>query len=121
FQNYLYGSSGVRYNPIASGNCIGWTNWEDALVDVQTLDADLVIFFTDGNPTAYNVAKANGCAGGTVTTADDNSYSSNTALNRAITEANDVKAQGKHMFVAAVGSDLNIENCKDINVCCCSW
>ena len=115
FNNYLYASSGTRYNPTASGNCIGWTNWEDALEDVQTIDADLVIFFTDGNPTAYNVPRNNGCAGGTVTTGGDNSYSSSTALSRAITEANLVKNQGKHMFVAAVGSDLNLNNCKDIS------
>ena len=107
------GYGGLNYNPTSSGSCIGWTNWEDALDDVATLDADLVIFFTDGNPTAYNVASGGSCNSGTVITGVTNGES----LYQAIEKANAVKAQGKHMFLVGVGTDaeINLDNIKAIS------
>ncbi len=107
------GYGGKNYNPMSSGSCVGWTNWEDALDDVATLDADLVIFFTDGNPTAYNVASGGGCNSGTVITGVTNGES----LTQAIDKANAVKAQGKHMFLVGVGTDaeINLDNIKAIS------
>ncbi len=111
FTNYLTSSyNSQSYNPVSSGNCTGWTNWEDALEEVIGLEGDLVIFFTDGNPTAYN--RSGECG---VRTPNDGNYSASEALNRAIAEANLIKAQGKHMFGIGIGSDLNIDNIKAIS------
>src|SRR5690554_3367663 len=56
FNNYLYSNYlGQSYSPVSIWPCVGWTNWEDALTDAQGLPADIVFFFTDGDPTAYNV------------------------------------------------------------------
>ncbi len=107
------GYGGLNYNPTSSGSCVGWTNWEDALDDVATLDADLVIFFTDGNPTAYNVASGGSCNSGTVVSGVTNGES----LYQAIEKANAVKAQGKHMFLVGVGTDaeINLDNIRAIS------
>jgi len=113
------GFNGQRYRTFAQA-CDGRTNWEAGLIAAQGINADLVIFFTDGNPTAYNVANGN-CAGGTVAIGQVTGvpafpgFSNTTALNNAIVQANAIKAQGKHMFVAAVGDDLNLSNCKKIS------
>jgi uncharacterized repeat protein (TIGR01451 family) len=113
------GFNGQRYRTFAAG-CDGRTNWEAGLIAAQGIAADLVIFFTDGNPTAYNVTNGN-CAGGTVAIGNTGGvpvfpgFSNTTALNNAIVQANAVKAQGKHMFVAAVGDDLNLSNCQKIS------
>jgi hypothetical protein len=47
------------YDPEDYGSSDYWTNWEDALEEVQAINtasgvAPLVVFFTDGNPTTYN-------------------------------------------------------------------
>lgn len=74
-----------------------YTNWEAAFRQVQTLQPGpkgtmpLVVFFTDGNPTAY------------LTSPTTYSTSNNSQrLNNAITAANDVKASGSHVFVVGV-------------------
>jgi len=104
FSNYLRISGntsfgGQNYDP---GAAIGYTNWQAALLAAQGVDADLVIFFTDGNPTAYN-------SGSGVTTGTT-APTTTTALNNAITAANAVKTQGKHIFVVGIGSDINTAN-----------
>ncbi|MEX1188317.1 MAG: hypothetical protein WED33_03600, partial [Bacteroidia bacterium] len=111
FSNYLTSSyNSQSYNPVSSGSCVGWTNWEDALEEVIGLEGDLVIFFTDGNPTAYN--RSGECG---VRTPNDDNYSASEALDRAIAEANIIKGQGKHMFTVGIGSDLNVNNIQDIS------
>ena len=106
------GYNSQNYNPVSSGSCTGWTNWEDALQDVATLDADLVIFFTDGNPTAYNVLSGGDCFG-TVNTG----VTGDPSLDPAITQANLLKSQGKHLFVVGVGNsnEINLDNIKAIS------
>ncbi|MES2848739.1 MAG: hypothetical protein V4685_06760, partial [Bacteroidota bacterium] len=112
--SYLGGGfGGQNYNPVSSGDCTGWTNWQDALEDVAALDADLVIFFTDGNPTAYNVASGGDCFSTVNTGVTQDNISD--ALDPAVTQANIVKGQGKHMFIVGVGSDLNLDNIKAIS------
>ncbi|NEN25520.1 DUF11 domain-containing protein, partial [Cryomorpha ignava] len=112
FNNYLNSSySGQSYDPISASPCTGWTNWEAALKDAKGLPADLVIFFTDGNPTAYDV---NGADCGNVRTPNSGSFSYTTALNRAITQADLIKNSGKHMFAVGVGS-VNTANLIDIS------
>lgn len=82
-----------------SVNSTTFTNWDAALRLVHTINnndglAPLVLFFTDGKPTAYNNAN------GTVTTGTGTS-TVNTALAKAVESANAVKAQGSHIFVVA--------------------
>ncbi len=91
------GYNGQSYNPFDA------TNWDDALEDVQAFDADLVFFFTDGYPTAYNGPNGEPIfIGGSATFPD--------ALDAAVTRANIVKSQGKHMFVVGVGPGIDEDN-----------
>ena len=75
------------------------TNWEAALEAVKLLNAQsgvapLVVFITDGDPTAT-------IAGGQTNTP------SPTAVGPAIVQANAVKAQGSHILAVGVGAALN--------------
>jgi len=109
--NYLNSSySGQSYNPVSANPCTGWTNWEDALEIAQVQTGDLVMFFTDGNPTAYNVSNNSGnCDGNDVNAGNSGSIAA-TALSRAIDVADDIKSDGKHMFAIGVGSGVNTSN-----------
>jgi len=77
-----------------------YTNWEDALDMVASINAgqtvtdtaDLVVFFTDGNPTAHNIT-----GGIDIDSGDVASH-----VPDAETAANVVKGQGSHMFVIGV-------------------
>lgn len=102
--SYLFSSyNGQTYAPS------GATNWEDALNDVSNNPADLIVFFTDGYPTAYN--DPNGGSpifiGGSATF--------QAALDAAVAKANFVKSQGKHMFVVGVGDGIDLPNIKAIS------
>lgn len=79
-----------------------WTNWDDALDEVsQMADApDLVLFITDGDPTAYNQDHA-GESGGPLTGADTSE-----ATNRAVEEANQIRSTGSDIIAIAVGNAL---------------
>ena len=86
-----------RYNPA------GWTNWEDAFkvvrevnADPDTPRADLVVFITDGDPTARNTD-----SGGVVTGLVEGEVE---ALRRATAQADLVKGQGSHVFALGVGA-----------------
>jgi hypothetical protein len=79
----------------------GWTNWEDAFHEVKAANdkgpvADLVVFITDGDPTARNTD-----SGGVVTNLTEGDVE---AMRRAQTEANLVKGQGSHVFALGVGA-----------------
>ena len=89
-----------------------YTNWQDALVKTTEFDvvknADLVVFITDGDPTAYGVSPA------AITTGEPDGY--NTGLKPAFDLANGLKAGGSHLFMvgvgAAVGADADAPNKK---------
>ena len=81
----------------------GWTNWEAAFQKVREanavpsgIKADLVLFITDGDPTAYNRA-----GGSPVTGVVEGDV---TALRRAAAEADAVKAQRSHVLALGVGA-----------------
>ena len=79
----------------------GWTNWEAAFQQVRTANtqgtlADLVVFMTDGDPTARNTN-----SGGTVTNLTEGDVE---ALRRAAEQADLVKGQGSHVFAMGVGA-----------------
>ncbi|MFN2189619.1 MAG: vWA domain-containing protein, partial [Candidatus Promineifilaceae bacterium] len=77
-----------------------YTNWEDALDEVAALNAsqpiseraDLVVFFTDGNPTAHNTFSGVSIDAGNVSA----------HVPYALSAANVVKGQGSHIFVVGV-------------------
>ena len=84
-----------QYNPD------GWTNWEDAFqlthqANVQGPVADMVVFITDGDPTARNNPPNQPITG--LTEGDS------VALGKAATEADLVKGDGSHVFAVGVGS-----------------
>jgi uncharacterized repeat protein (TIGR01451 family) len=93
-----------EYNPS------GWTNWQAAFEQVKLAnakpppepDADLVVFMTDGDPTAYT--RDNGTAQTGLTNGDVE------ALRRAAHEADVVKGQGSHVFALGVGEAVQNEN-----------
>lgn len=104
FSPYLDGSSaGDIYDaPSQTGP---YTNWDDALDDVSLLDTTahpdpLVLFLTDGDPTAYNLDHTGEAGGVSVT-------SVSTALARAVEEATQVKAQGSHLIAVGLGASLS--------------
>jgi uncharacterized repeat protein (TIGR01451 family) len=79
----------------------GWTNWEAAFQQVRTANtqgtvADLVVFMTDGDPTARNTNSS-----GTVTGLVEGDAE---ALRRAAQQADLVKGQGSHVFALGVGA-----------------
>ena len=87
-------------NAIPDSQFSGATNWEDALLQAKNLNfgtvplpkpADLVVIVTDGDPTTY--INDNTDSGGSTSTDD---------LDKAITQANAIKALGSHMFAVGV-------------------
>ncbi len=101
FQPYFSGTAippaDVYNSPSQTG---AWTNWQDALEEVKLLNASsgvapLVVFITDGDPTAINIP---GGVQVRVATA--------TALASAIAEADAIKAQGSHILALGVGAAL---------------
>jgi uncharacterized repeat protein (TIGR01451 family) len=90
FEPYLVNN----YNPN------GWTNWEAAFQKVREANtqgtlADLVVFITDGDPTARNTAtgQQTGLTEGAIE-----------AMTPAAEQADLVKGQGSHVFALGVGS-----------------
>jgi uncharacterized repeat protein (TIGR01451 family) len=79
-----------------------WTNWDDALDEVSQMTdtPDLVIFITDGDPTAYNQDQL-GEPGGTLSNADTTE-----ATNRALEEATQIRDAGSDIIAIAVGNAL---------------
>jgi uncharacterized repeat protein (TIGR01451 family) len=79
----------------------GYTNWEAAFQKVREANtqgplADLVVFITDGDPTAHNNPPGNPVTG--LTDGDV------TAMRPAAQEADLVKGQGSHVFALGVGA-----------------
>ncbi|MGH3337745.1 MAG: VWA domain-containing protein, partial [Propionibacteriaceae bacterium] len=98
FVPYIDNTNGDGYNPN------GWTNWEAAFQKVDEANgqgtlADLVVFMTDGDPTAKNKD-----GGGTTTGLTEGDVG---ALRRAQIESNDVKDDGSHVFMLGVGAAVN--------------
>lgn len=104
FGPYLNATSGglVYDAPSETG---AYTNWDDALDEVTLLAAEdrpptLVLFVTDGVPTAYNRDAAGEDGGITRSTTDPN------ALTRAVAEADEIKFLGSHILAVGVGGSV---------------
>ena len=97
------GTIASTFNPyLATGyRPSGWTNWQAAFervgtANTQGIKADLVVFITDGDPTARNTAN-----GGTQTGLTEGAVA---AMRPAAEAADLVKAQGSHVFALGVGA-----------------
>ena len=91
---------GLRAIPRERVQPDGWTNWEAAFQKVREANtqgplADLVVFVTDGDPTARNTASGDPVTGLVEGEAE--------ALRRAAEQADLVKAQKSHVFALGVG------------------
>ncbi len=89
-----------RYDPEDYSSSDFYTNWEAAFNQVQSLNTSegpvpLILFFTDGMPTAYINSQ------GSITQGTGSSTEAQ-ALLEATGAANAVKAQGSHIFVIGI-------------------
>ncbi len=122
FNTYVNNNSTAGYNPAAYANPNFYTNWEDAFFKVTNVTTtsgmapDLVLFVTDGNPTAHMTGTTAAAPGGQIIDGTNAAAVAN-ALSEAIPAANVVKNAGSHVFVLAVGdgltdaqSELNIQD-----------
>ena len=106
FEPYVNATAaGEKYDPPSTSGPS--TNWDDALDEATQINATagvapVVLFLTDGDPTAYNRDQPGDPFFGTV----DVSGTTPTAVNRAIEEATELKAQGSHLIAVAVGPAL---------------
>ena len=81
----------------------GYTNWEDALADSRALfpnrsdKPDLIVFSSDGNPTASSAGP-------------NNTSQPNAHLAPAITQANLAKAAGIRIILLGIGNELSTAN-----------
>jgi uncharacterized repeat protein (TIGR01451 family) len=105
FNPYIDATSATAtYNPPSQ---LGpYTNWDDALDEVTIRNAagpvaPIVLFITDGDPTAYNLDQSGGPGGVFV-----NGVTAEAVL-RAEQEADQVRAQGSHLIAVGVGSALS--------------
>ncbi len=114
------GTIGSTFEPYLKTGYVssGWTNWEDAFEEVKVANdtvvppppapdgkktkADLVVFMTDGDPTAMNTD------GGGV---DDGLVEGDVeALRRAAAQADFVKGQKSHVLAMGVGAAVTDGN-----------
>ena len=94
----------------------GWTNWDDGffttkLVSDANPKADLVLFVTDGDPTARNNAHPNDQPGGAITTGL--AVTDATALANAVDHSNALKVAGSHILMVGVGAALTGEDSRN--------
>jgi uncharacterized repeat protein (TIGR01451 family) len=97
---------------------IQYTNWDGALHDAVTgSTGDLVVFVTDGDPTAYDLDRAGDPFDQgpppDVAMNTNRSQANQVTLDRAVEEANAIKATGARVLTIGVGSGLS--NSSSIN------
>ena len=96
---------------------LGGTNWQAALTNVDNLPVpDLVLFFTDGNPTTYSPNPNDPSGLNNYDFCGSGSTTQDAELYNAVQLANKVKGEGSHMFVLGVGAvaAANIQVISDV-------
>jgi len=92
--NFSAPYTGQTYSPNTG------TNWHDAMIKADAMaSADLILFFTDGEPTEYTQANGNvatNCGGGTDVP----------DIVNPVKIANKLKNEGTHMFMLGVGNNV---------------
>ncbi len=99
FATYINGqgtTSSTRYNPRDYSGNAQYTNWQDGLLDTAALNPapELVVFITDGDPTARNTST------GQEVGYPDGSY---LVMNPAFSAANDLKGNSAKTRIFALG------------------
>jgi LPXTG-motif cell wall-anchored protein len=84
----------------------GGTNWDRGLGQLNAAHHDLVLFVTDGKPTAYGVPGSE--RGNT----DRGTRTDQIDIDKAIESANELKSQGTKIVGLGVGSGINEDNIK---------
>jgi Mg-chelatase subunit ChlD len=98
-------SLNTAINAVTSG---GFTNWDDALYDARNLfpnraaNPDLVVFATDGNPTARY--------GHTPNPVYETGVAEYLAMAAAVNEADLTRAAGARIITLGIGNGLNTNN-----------
>ena len=94
---------------------VGGTNWDAALRQVPQGQYDIVLFVTDGNPTAYGTPNSKSNSAIPVGNTDFGTKFDNIDLSTAVAAADALKARGTFIMGLAVGSDVNAENIQQIS------
>ncbi len=98
-------SLNTAINSATSG---GWTNWDDALFDTRNLfphradKPNLVVFATDGNPTARYGHSPNPTA--------ETNIAEYLAMVEAVAEADLIRGAGTRILTLGIGNDLDTNN-----------
>lgn len=87
-------------------NNSGGTNWDRGLGQLDGTNHDLVLFVTDGKPTAYGVPGADPGNNDRGTRTDQ------IDIDTAVESANSLKSQGTKVVGLGVGSEINEDNIK---------
>ncbi len=98
-----------------SGSSDQYTNWDRSLDQANDIPSELVVYITDGDPTAYDFQGGRDpFVAPTVGYKTDGSSQARTeSINRAIGEANAVKGAGARMLAVGVGSALSNQDSTD--------
>lgn len=94
---------------------VGGTNWDAALRQIPQSQYDIVLFVTDGNPSAYGTPHSNGRNSTPRDNTDFGLSFQDIDLSSAVTAADAVKASGAFVMGLAVGSDANLSNLQAIS------
>lgn len=95
----------------ASSSSTQYTNWDGALHQVRDDAGELVVFVTDGDPTAFDLDQPgdpfDGSTPPDVAVHGGGGAVAQSGLDRAVTEANAVKATGARVLAIGVGGALS--------------
>ena len=105
--NQVSGRDGYDPFNTTGGIC---TNWEEAMDDTDaflqsTMDPDLVVFFTDGNPTVYEGCSIGFACGGCI---------EQIGVDRAEVIVRRMQCRGIHFFAIGVGNDIDADNLAEL-------
>jgi len=83
-----------------------WTNWDQALARARTVPSSLIVFVTDGDPTAFDLNQPGDAFNPPGTTVAYNTFrgqGTGPSVDRAVVEANAAKTAGTRILAVGVG------------------
>ncbi|GAB2841437.1 hypothetical protein ACFQ0P_01215 [Microbacterium insulae] len=110
-KRYNSGSPSSASSWSAANSNTQYTNWDQSLAQTATDAGDLVVYVTDGDPTAYDFNQPGdpfspGPPPDVGTGTDRNAQVAAVTLDRAVTRANQVKQTGARVLALGVGEAL---------------
>lgn len=94
---------------------VGGTNWDAALRQIPQATYDIVLFVTDGNPTAYGTPHKDGTKSSPKNNTDFGTKFNDLDLSEAVTASDTLKSAGAFVMGLGVGSSVNSDNLKKIS------